>query len=626
ARSTLFHFTTLFRAQGRYEAALESYQQALTILREVGDRAGEGTALNNIGFVYRAQGRYEAALNSYQQAIELFDLVRGEAGSEASRVEFIVQHIHTYRAMVDLLVQQDQAADAFLIVEQSRGRAFLDSLSTGHVQLADNTAADLLTEEQELYAQRQTLQDHLARAKADPASNTELINNLEAQLVETEKAYQAVSAAIAGRSDELAALIPGRSADNILGVEQVQARLDEQTTLVSYYLLPDKLLAFILTADGFETIVLDVDPTELVQEISKFRDFADLNPAHPANAVTLHEMLIAPLQDKLTTPRLIIIPHQSLHYLPFAALTDGERYLIDDYTLTVLPNASTLPFIQENAQQTAYSGQPIPLLLGNPVTGDYDTTASLVVDQSQYRGQLGSLPFAEKEAKTIADLFGVEPLIGEAATESAVREQVPQANILHLAAHGEFNPVAPLNSLIALAPDDDNDGWLTVGESYGLDLEKTDLVVLSACETNLGDLSAGDELVGLTRALIFAGTPSVIASLWAVEDEATSQLMERFYMHLKDGLGKAEALRQAQIEVREEYPNPYYWSGFVLSGDPGFEVGSTDAARQSETVTSSESSNGDEADEIQSSRNCLSLLVILGVVGAVGVSISRRSG
>ena len=113
------------------------------------------------------------------------------------------------------------------------------------------------------------------------------------------------------------------------------------------------------------------------------------------------------------------------------------------------------------------------------------------------------------------------------------------------------------------------DGWLTVGEVYGLDLSQADLVVLSACQTNLGELSAGDELVGLTRAFFFAGTPTVVASLWSVEDEATALLMERFYTHLRDGTGKAEALRQAQLEVREEHPNPYYWAGFVLSGDGG---------------------------------------------------------
>ena len=99
-----------------------------------------------------------------------------------------------------------------------------------------------------------------------------------------------------------------------------------------------------------------------------------------------------------------------------------------------------------------------------------------------------------------------------------------------------------------------------------------DLVVLSACQTQLGELSAGDELVGLTRAFFFAGTPTVIASLWNVNDKATALLMERFYTHLREGMDKAGALREAQLEVMETHPDPYYWAGFVLSGDGG-EVG-----------------------------------------------------
>jgi len=110
---------------------------------------------------------------------------------------------------------------------------------------------------------------------------------------------------------------------------------------------------------------------------------------------------------------------------------------------------------------------------------------------------------------------------------------------------------------------------LEVHEVYGLDLTNAGLVVLSACETQLGELSAGDEVVGLTRAFFFAGTPSVVATLWSVDDEPTKTLMEHFYTHLRQGVGKAEALRQAQLDVREEYPHPYYWSAFVLSGDGG---------------------------------------------------------
>ncbi|MCP4406577.1 MAG: tetratricopeptide repeat protein [Gammaproteobacteria bacterium] len=639
-QNNLNNIGTVYDSLGQYDAALDYLEQALILSREIGDRDTEGINLSNIGNIYNRLGRHETALEYYQQAIGDLEAVRSTAGSEQGRAKYIAQFANLYRKTIELLYQQEQLEQAFQTMEGGRTRAFLDTLSTGQVRLRDDDAAELLEREQAAYAQRQTIRIELAEVKAN---SPDRVANLEQDMAEAEATYQDIQAAIAAHGAELAALVPGRSADTVLDVEQVQARLDQQTTMVAYYLLEDNILAFILTGDSFDTVALDVTPEQLVTKIIAFRDFANLTEAHPTSAVTLYDMLIAPLKDHLPStssgqapPHLAIIPHQSLHYLPFTALSNGEHYLIDDYTLTVLPSASALPFILKNAEeqgsggagkQTDTTSAPLPpgtpaLILGNPTTADYDTVASLATT----RDSLGSLPFAEKEAKSIAKLFGVEPLIGEAATETAVREQVSEANILHLAAHGQFNPVAPLNSLIALAPDETNDGWLTVGESYGLDLENTDLVVLSACETNLGDLSAGDELVGLTRALIFAGTPSVIASLWAVEDEATSLLMERFYTHLQDGTGKAEALRQAQIEVREEYPNPYYWSGFVLSGDPGFGSGSEGAEEQGEVVSSSGSSDMAETTEGQSSSNCFSLLIIIGALGSVGMVVRRRNG
>lgn len=159
------------------------------------------------------------------------------------------------------------------------------------------------------------------------------------------------------------------------------------------------------------------------------------------------------------------------------------------------------------------------------------------------------------------------PLIGKMATESSLREKIGQASILHLAAHGIYNPINPLYSSIYLTPDKKNDGVLEVREVYGLNLDNNDLVVLSGCETQLGQLSNGDELVSLTRAFFFAGTPNVLASLWQVDDHATQNLMEKFYTYWIGGMSKAEALRRAQMDVRAEHPNPYYWAAFVLSGD-----------------------------------------------------------
>jgi CHAT domain-containing protein len=457
------------------------------------------------------------------------------------------------------------------------------------VQLTDNEAANLLAQEQQAYTQRQAAQDMLAKARALNPPDPKLIADLETQLAEAEQAYETVQAEIKARGEQLADLVPGRS-QNVLGVSEVQALLDAQTTLLAYYVLDEQTLVFLITSDNFEVIELDVSQEELTNKVNRFRKLVDLqNTGTTRQAVQeLHQLLIAPLAATLDTaaalnaPRLMIVPHGVLHYLPFATLLNPEtdQYLVERYSLVTLPSASALPFIQENSHPSAGSEPAggLALVIGNPTTGDFDATASLAVE----RDGLGTLPFAEKEAKTIAALYGVEPLLGKAATEGAVRERVAEAGIVHLAAHGHYNPVAPLSSLIALAPDDPAsgsgssseqatyDGWLTVGEVYGLDLSQTDLVVLSACQTHLGELSQGDELVGLTRAFIFAGTPTVVASLWNVNDEATSFLMERFYSHLKeDGLGKAEALRQAQLETMVEYPDPYYWAAFVMSGDGG---------------------------------------------------------
>ena len=178
---------------------------------------------------------------------------------------------------------------------------------------------------------------------------------------------------------------------------------------------------------------------------------------------------------------------------------------------------------------------------------------------------------AAKEAQAIAKLYQTQAFLEQKATERVLRSQVEESEIVHLAAHGEYNNRNPLFSTIHLAQDEREqyDGRLEVHEVYGLNLARAKLVVLSACETNIGDLSKGDELVGLNRAFIYAQTPTVIASLWSVDDEPTSLLMEQFYTYLRRGMNKAQALRQAQQVVRKIYPHPYFWAAFSLTGDGG---------------------------------------------------------
>ena len=192
----------------------------------------------------------------------------------------------------------------------------------------------------------------------------------------------------------------------------------------------------------------------------------------------------------------------------------------------------------------------------------------LAVAQSRVEG-LPFLRYGDEVARDIAGRYHTQGLVGPAATETSFRSHAPGGANLFLAARGKLNALSPLFSSIFPAPDKEHDGLLEVLEIYGLDLTGADLVVLSAFQTQLGEVSRGDDVVGLNRAFLYAGTPTVVASLWSVRERQTGDLMTAFYNNLRDGMSKADALRQAQARVRAAHPHPYYWAAFVLTGDPG---------------------------------------------------------
>ena len=188
------------------------------------------------------------------------------------------------------------------------------------------------------------------------------------------------------------------------------------------------------------------------------------------------------------------------------------------------------------------------------------------------------LPASGDEARRVAALYDCKPLLGEGATEEAVREKLSRASVVHLATHGYFHPQLAMSSGVLLTPadkepgvgDTENDGALQAWE-FGRTLPlRADLVVLSACETGRGERVRGEGLVGLTRALQGAGARSVVATHWKVADESTAELMVSFHEKLRAGLSKDEALRKAMAETaaKPETSHPFYWAPFFLTGDP----------------------------------------------------------
>jgi CHAT domain-containing protein len=222
------------------------------------------------------------------------------------------------------------------------------------------------------------------------------------------------------------------------------------------------------------------------------------------------------------------------------------------HTISISPSlailAQTAKLKQRNFSTTAPS-----LVVGNP-------------DFSKHPQAYRSLQFSENEARQVAGLFASQLLLGSTATESAVKKLLPSAQIVHFATHGFRDSDNALNSGIILTHGDSSEnGVLTAGEVLDLNLH-ADLVVLSACDTGKGKIT-GDGVIGLSRSFITAGTTSVIVSLWAVDDRATSILMTDFYRQWRSGKGKAQALRAAMLKTKSQYPDPYFWSSMSLYGE-----------------------------------------------------------
>lgn len=582
---TIGNIGFVFQSQKHYEKALTNYTVALTIARDVGNLISEGTMLNNIGNLYETQEQIPEALHYYKQAMAVFETVRVISGDDTARTRFIAQYTPLYHRSLNLYTHENLMVEAFLVSEQGRARSFNDALATGYIQLSDKEISQLIAEELSHYQTFIVTQNKLSYERAHTSPDPTLVAKLETQLEQAKMSHAATLDAIEARDDQLAALVPNRKA--VITLPETQDLLDGQSTLVSFWILEERAIAFILTNGSFDIVSIDVIEEELNRQVKAFHDFAEIDSAHPDAAKTLHNTLITPLLPHLNTPHLIIVPHQALHYVPFAALTDGENYLMDDFAITYLPNASMLKFLPDADAPTSYENA---LVVGNPVVGEAD----------EFDAPLLNLSSAEQSAQTIASLFGTTPLLTSEATETTVRQQVSTANILHLGAHGRYNTVAPMQSAIYLTPggdeaDVENNGRLRVQEVYSLPLDNIELVVLSACQTNLGyldranplnNISAGDEIVSLNRAFLFQA-PTVIASLWTVDDAATSLLMEHFYTYLLDGKSKADALRLAQLDVREQYPNPFFWAGFTLSGDGGAVDESLLSVEEAMTTTAS---------------------------------------
>ncbi|NEQ31316.1 MAG: CHAT domain-containing protein, partial [Leptolyngbya sp. SIO4C5] len=472
--------------------------------------------------------RLDEAETMLQRAIDILVNLRQNL-SDLYTISVLDTQVHTYNLLQQVLVAQTNYAKALEVAEQGRAQALIDLVAADNPSRNDWTTAAYA----DLQAVAQQQQATLVEYTLVPEDTFKF-------------KFQAKQR--------------GQTAQLFIWVIQPTGELHFQQQAISDLELPLESLI----AQSRRNLAGDRGLWRSIQ-VAPLAEAAEIG--EPLQR--LHQILIAPIQDWLPTnpeAQVILIPHEALFLVPFAALQAAdETALIEHHTLAIAPSIQLLAVSQSNASAASASA----LIVGNPVM------PSLALSPGDTPQQLPPLLGAEQEAIAIAQLLKTDALLGEMATETRVAAQMEQAPLIHLATHGLLDlnlPTADFTQLqnpgaIALAPSTTADGWLTSPEIAALDL-KADLVVLSACDTGLGEIT-GDGVVGLARSLLGAGAKSTVVSLWAVPDAPTAELMVAFYQQLFAGRGKAHALRQAMLHTKANHPNPRDWAAFVLIGNPG---------------------------------------------------------
>lgn len=504
------------------------------------------------------------ALAEYERAVRELERLRGRLMVEF-RADFLEDKQVVYEDMVLLCLDAARPLQALEYAERAKSRALLDllayrlDLSLQARSVADRPLVEELTrlraERDRLYRRWEGREDS---QEEDWTTADESRQQVRREVLALEKRITELWHGLLIRNADYArdaALWQVRT-------EPIQPYLPPETVLLEYFVAQGQLIAFVVTSDAIQVRCL---PEALAQVQRLLRLFWLNLKAVPkstlkqlanltANALgllqRLHELLIVPLNDVVAFyPRLVIVPHGALHYLPFHALHDGCSFVLERHEISYLPGGSFLRYCQ--------GAQP---------------EASGLLALGHSRG--GRLPYTVQEARSIAELLNNRPFLEDEATLARLQETVGDCRIIHLATHGEFRPDNPLFSGLALA-----DGWLTTLDIFDLRL-KASLVTLSACQTGRSVIGGGDELLGLLRAFLCAGAASVLLSLWTVEDCCAAQLMPAFYRKLLQGWTKSAALRYAQRQIGVElstdggasaarYAHPYFWAPFFLVGDAG---------------------------------------------------------
>jgi len=486
----------------------------------------------------------DKAEQAYQLAAQDLELHHQQLQQDDLRITFLHGRNQVYEALVRLSLASsvDPIRKAYSWCERARSRSLVELLAHHVPTVQPREETSLL---RQIHRLREELNLQYLRSK--PETRSDWANKEMGAVVAREEELARTLREVGLKDPEYVSLQQVHVAE----LESVQQFIPEETTVIEFFSTKEEVMAFVISRDD-AVVFRRLAPPSRIQtlqrrlgfQLEKFllgEDFVTEHSRQIYEATlhhlrALHAALIAPMMPALRTPRLIVIPHGTLHSLPFHAFSDGEQYLIDKFEITYAPSASVLHYCMGKPEVA----NTTPLVIG-------------VADELA--------PKVDEEVRTMGMLFpGSKVLSGSQATRENFTKAARSSSFVHIATHATFRQDNPMFSSFKLG-----DGYVTAMDLFSMECD-SNLVTLSGCKSGLSEVSGSDDLLGLMRGFLYAGARSLLISLWNVNDESTLALMTEFYRKWQGGARKGEALRRAMQAVREVYPNPFHWAPFSIVG------------------------------------------------------------
>ncbi|MEX1240713.1 MAG: CHAT domain-containing protein [Cyclobacteriaceae bacterium] len=529
------------------------------------------------GTVEESAGAYDSAYQSYYESIAIIDGMRGNISIEEFKTLFANAKVEVYDRMIVLLLNKkisgltpkQAVREAFNYNEQARSRTFLDMLGNKKIEPKNIADTALLEKEQLLRLKIQQLSKQLS-VTDDLATQKVLSGELDQTYREFDQVLSNIKLNNPAYSTVMNVTPPS--------IKEIQENIEPGTAILEYWVSEESLIIWVLSRDDITATSVSVTKRDFHRLLRGCRNaisYGDM-PVMEQSLKKLHTLLISPVYEKIKNfKNLVMVPHRSLHFLPFQALLSNKNtFLVEDFIITYAPASSIYFYCR---QRNTHAGEAF---LGMAL-------ADLTI------GKHASLPGTLSEIDLLSQLYTqFERRYGAECEETYIKRRIKDFDYVHIATHGVFNEQQPVHSYLLMAPTPQDDGKLTVDEIFALDI-RSRLVTLSACETGLGELSEGDELVGLSRAFIYAGSAAVLVSLWKVEDSSTAFLMTRLHQYINSGNTAGVALCLAQRDLIHKkldqsankdfrsaalqnltssidiktIDNPFFWAPFILVGN-----------------------------------------------------------